>query len=198
MCVAPGDDDAQRRHQRLHEHLPVRRIDQRRSDRKPDGPRSRRHLVVRLVELALAIGDARRRPRPFRAFAPRIDDRIDRCAMSARVSGSTSTLIWPPHGSPARHAVSSLTPNSSSLRRAPLAITSAASTSTSTSTQPPDTEPSKRSSGATTSCPPTGTGAEPQVDTTVAMATLSMLIEPGARDLPRVTRTSRRAPSRVP
>src|SRR5262245_51024872 len=47
---------------------------------------------------------------------------------------------------------------------------SSASAMTSPSTQPPDTEPSKRPSGATTICPPTPTGAEPHVPTTVARA----------------------------
>ena len=37
--------------------------------------------------------------------------------------------------------------------------------------QPPDTEPSNSPLAAIAICPPTGTGAEPQVSTTVAIAT---------------------------
>ena len=84
-------------------------------------------------------------------------------------SRSTKTLIWPPQGRPTCQAVSSATPNSSVLGL-PLARMSSASAITSPSTQPPDTEPSKRPSAAITICPPTPTGAEPQVPTTVASA----------------------------
>ena len=79
-------------------------------------------------------------------------------------------MIWPPQGRPTCQAVSSATPNSSVLG-APPAMISSASAITSPSTQPPDTEPSNLPSLATTICPPTPTGAEPQVPTTVASAT---------------------------
>src|SRR5579871_3638380 len=76
----------------------------------------------------------------------------------------------PPQDRPTRHAVSSATPNSS-IRGAPLAITSAASSTTAPSTQPPETEPRKLPSPSMTRWEPTGLGAEPQVSTTVAIAT---------------------------
>src|SRR6185312_12128432 len=67
-------------------------------------------------------------------------------------------------------AVSSATPNSS-IRALPLSSTSIASVTTAPSTQPPETEPSKLPSASMTRWLPTGRGAEPQVCTTVAMAT---------------------------
>src|SRR6516225_2455741 len=76
----------------------------------------------------------------------------------------------PPQESPTRQAVSSATPNSS-IRGAPSAITSAASSTTAPSTQPPDTEPRKFPSPSMTRWEPTGRGADPQVSTTVAIAT---------------------------
>ena len=76
----------------------------------------------------------------------------------------------PPQERPTRQAVSSATPNSS-MRGAPVAITSAASSTTAPSTQPPETEPRKAPSPSMTRCEPTGRGAEPQVSTTVAIAT---------------------------
>src|ERR1700677_4770909 len=76
----------------------------------------------------------------------------------------------PPQESPTRHAVSSATPNSSVLG-APEAITSSASSTTAPSTQPPETEPRKCPSSSIAKCEPTGRGAEPQVSTTVAIAT---------------------------
>ena len=81
-----------------------------------------------------------------------------------------NTLIWPPQGRPTCHAVSSATPKVSVLGL-PSASMSSASAMTSPSTQPPETDPSKRPSAATTICPPTPTGADPQVPTTVASAT---------------------------
>src|SRR5271163_4097270 len=77
----------------------------------------------------------------------------------------------PPQESPTRQAVSSATPNSSVLG-APEAITSSASSTTAPSTQPPETEPRKCPSSSIARCEPTGRGAEPQVSTTVAIATL--------------------------
>src|SRR5277367_6155456 len=68
----------------------------------------------------------------------------------------------PPQDNPTRQAVSSATPNSS-IRGAPLAITSAASSTTAPSTQPPDTEPRKFPSASMTRCEPIGRGAEPHV-----------------------------------
>src|SRR5208283_5849533 len=78
-------------------------------------------------------------------------------------------LMAPPQGNPAFQATSSATPNLSTFGRL-WASTSAASVITSTSTQPPETDPSKQPLGATTSWPPTGTGEDPQVQTTVARA----------------------------
>src|SRR5690606_3017178 len=80
------------------------------------------------------------------------------------------TLIRPPQDRPTCHAVSSATPNSS-MRDFPSEITSDASATTAPSTQPPETEPSKLPSASMTRWLPTGRGAEPQVSTTVAMAT---------------------------
>src|SRR6478609_1492623 len=65
----------------------------------------------------------------------------------------------PPQDNPTRQAVSSATPNSS-IRGAPLAITSAASSTTAPSTHPPDTEPRKFPSASMTRCEPIGRGAE--------------------------------------
>src|ERR1700722_3599478 len=76
----------------------------------------------------------------------------------------------PPQDNPTRQAVSSATPNSS-IRGAPLAITSAASSTTATSTHPPEPEPKKLPSASVTRCEPIGRGAEPHVSTTVAIAT---------------------------
>src|SRR5262245_11501700 len=92
------------------------------------------------------------------------------CSPSPASSRSTNTLISPPQGSPTLQAVSSATPKVSVLGWPSDRIASA-SAIISPSTQPPETEPSKRPSGAITICPPTGTGAEPQVPTTVASAT---------------------------
>src|SRR5271166_447728 len=91
----------------------------------------------------------------------------------------------PPHESPTRQAVSSATPNSS-MRGAPLTITSAASSTTAPSTQPPDTEPRKLPSPSITRCDPTGRGAEPQVSTTVASATS----RPSSRQASAASKTS--------
>src|SRR5467141_4738459 len=76
----------------------------------------------------------------------------------------------PPHDKPPFQAVSSATPNSSTLGL-PLSITSMASVTTAPSTQPPDTEPRKLPSLSMTRLDPTGRGAEPHVSTTVASAT---------------------------
>src|ERR1700722_4917606 len=91
----------------------------------------------------------------------------------------------PPQERPTRQAVSSATPNSS-IRGAPLAITSAASSTTAPSTQPPDTEPRKFPSPSMTRCEPIGRGAEPQVSTTVAIATS----RPASRQDSAAARTS--------
>ena len=85
-------------------------------------------------------------------------------------SRSRKTLILPPQGRPTRQAVSSSTPKVSVLGL-PSARMLSASEITSPSTQPPETDPSKRPSAAITIWPPTRTGAEPQVPTTVASAT---------------------------
>ena len=50
-------------------------------------------------------------------------------------------------------------------------MTSSASSTTAPSTQPPETEPRKCPSSSIARCEPTGRGAEPQVSTTVAIAT---------------------------
>src|SRR5258705_13751211 len=76
----------------------------------------------------------------------------------------------PPHDRPTFQAVSSATPNSSTLGL-PLSITSMASVTTAPSTQPPDTEPRKLPSLSMTRLDPTGRGAEPHVSTTGASAT---------------------------
>src|SRR5574337_100395 len=91
----------------------------------------------------------------------------------------------PPQESPTRHAVSSATPNSS-MRGAPVAITSEASSTTAPSTQPPDTEPRKLPSPSMTRWEPAGRGAEPQVSTTVAIATS----RPSSRHASAAPRTS--------
>src|SRR5690606_23195762 len=83
---------------------------------------------------------------------------------------STNTRIVPPQDSPTFQAASSATPNSSVLGL-PLSITSIASVTTAPSTQPPETEPRKLPSASMTRCEPTGRGADPQVCTTVAIAT---------------------------
>src|SRR5271157_4093649 len=72
------------------------------------------------------------------------------------------------------------------MRGAPLAITSAASSTTAPSTQPPETEPRKFPSPSMTRWEPTGLGAEPQVSTTVAIATL----RPASRHDSAAARTS--------
>src|SRR6187200_1343054 len=77
----------------------------------------------------------------------------------------------PPQDKPTFQADSSATPNSNVLDL-PLSITSIASVTTAPSTQPPDTEPRKLPSPSITRFDPTGRGAEPQVSTTVASATL--------------------------
>src|SRR5215207_1738763 len=77
----------------------------------------------------------------------------------------------PPQERPTSQAVSSATPNSSSFGF-PLSITSIASVTTAPSTQPPETEPRKLPASSITRFEPTGRGAEPQVSTTVASATL--------------------------
>src|SRR5277367_3353831 len=77
----------------------------------------------------------------------------------------------PPQERPTRQAVSSATPNSSVLG-VPEAMTSSASSTTAPSTQPPETDPRKCPSSSIARCEPTGRGAEPQVSTTVAIATL--------------------------
>src|SRR4051812_22584063 len=84
---------------------------------------------------------------------------------------STNTRMVPPQESPTCQAVSSATPNSSVLGL-PLSITSSASVTTAPSTHPPETEPRKLPSPSMTRFEPTGRGAEPQVSTTVATATL--------------------------
>src|SRR5262245_49610018 len=76
----------------------------------------------------------------------------------------------PPQERPTFQAVSSATPNSSTLGL-PFSITSMASVTTAPSTQPPETEPRKLPSWSITRLEPTGRGAEPQVSTTVANAT---------------------------
>src|SRR6478736_3110145 len=77
----------------------------------------------------------------------------------------------PPQDRPTFQAVSSATPNSSVLGL-PDSITSIASATTAPSTQPPETEPRKLPWSSITRFEPTGRGAEPQVSTTVASATL--------------------------
>ncbi len=79
-------------------------------------------------------------------------------------------LMRPPQERPTRQAVSSATPNSS-MRGAPSPMTSSASVTTAPSTQPPETEPWKLPSASITRWLPIGRGADPQVSTTVAMAT---------------------------
>ncbi len=69
-----------------------------------------------------------------------------------------------------RQAFSSLTPNFSKAGR-PVAITSAAVSSTSPSTQPPDTEPMKWPESSTAIRAPAARGDDPQLDVTVAKAT---------------------------
>src|SRR5258706_4783329 len=76
----------------------------------------------------------------------------------------------PPHDRPTFQAVSSATPNSSTLGL-PLSIPPVASAPTAPSTQPPDPEPRKLPSLSMTRLDPTGRGAEPHVSTTVASAT---------------------------
>src|SRR5581483_2095287 len=92
----------------------------------------------------------------------------------------------PPQERPTRQAVSSATPNSS-IFGVPAPITSRASSTTAPSTQPPETDPSKLPSPSTTRWLPTGRGAEPQVSTTVAMATP----RPAFRQASAVASTSR-------
>ena len=89
----------------------------------------------------------------------------------SRSRRSTNTITRPPQGRPTLHAVSSATPNSSVLTL-PCSRISSASVSTSPSMQPPETEPSNSPVTEIAIWPPTGTGAEPHVSTTVAIATL--------------------------
>ena len=113
--------------------------------------------------------------------------RSSRAGPLASSRRSRNTLIWPPQGRPTCQAVSSATPKVSVLGL-PSARMSSASAMTSPSTQPPETEPSKRPSAATTICPPTPTGAEPQVPTTVASATRPSLSSQDARRFQHVVR----------
>ncbi|OJA78056.1 hypothetical protein BGV71_17380 [Burkholderia ubonensis] len=99
------------------------------------------------------------------------------CAHSAatplsRVSGSSTSWIVPPHGSPKRCASSAVTPYFTASGRAsgamPLACTRAIRSS---SMQPPDTEPTTSPSSRTASIAPSGRGDEPHVFTTVTSST---------------------------
>ena len=142
--------------------LPVRKR-RATSSGRPASPRSNtlRRPSARLVRTTRPL-------RPSRAFTARSISAAPPPSWSSR---STNTLTWPPQGRPTFHAVSSATPNARVPGR-PCASVSSAWVITSPSMQPPETEPSKRPSLAITICPPMGTGAEPQVSTTVAMATL--------------------------
>ena len=95
-------------------------------------------------------------------------------------SGSTKMRMAPPHARPTAQAVSSATLNCS-VFGLPEAIASAASAITAPSTQPPDTEPAKFPSPSMASWLPGGTGAEPQVCSTVARATRAPLGQPVER-----------------
>ena len=83
---------------------------------------------------------------------------------------STNARMRPPRERPARQAVSPATPKSSN-RGAPSSITSSAAVTTSPSARPPETEPKNTPVSLIARCEPTGLAAEPQVSTTVAMAT---------------------------
>ena len=87
-------------------------------------------------------------------------------------AGCTKTSMCPPQASPTSNARSSATPNSRSFG-CPAARTFWASSNTAPSMHPLDTDPAMRPDRLTSILEPRGRGLEPQVVTTVAIATSS-------------------------